>query len=250
MSSPTLITFISATRSGKELFVSFSPLGLSLQRLRSMKTFRPMEEMDLNVIYRCVAEFHNERGLPEVYNASIEARLAAQASLVDLGIREEILVFVHDDVWLDDALIGEHLLMGLEQFDVVGVAGSVHRVPGQPAWAELNQGLSGEVHSISGMICHGHSPCGEISYFGPWRQSCELLDGVFMAVRLSTISRTGLRFDPRFRFHYYDLDFCRTARSLGLRLGTWPIAITHQSGGSFGDEWRNCYPEYLAKWGD
>ena len=164
--------------------------------------------------------------------------------------RDEILVFVHDDVWLDDAQIGEHLVAGLNRFDVIGVAGSVGRVPGQLSWFDLNSNPDIPLRAMSGMICHGNNPCGEISYFGPWHQSCELLDGVFMAVRLNTIARTGLRFDPRFRFHFYDLDFCRTARSLGLRLGTWPIALTHQSEAGFGDEWRRCYPEYLAKWGD
>jgi GT2 family glycosyltransferase len=67
---------------------------------------------------------------------------------------------------------------------------------------------------------------------------------------MSTLARTGLRFDPRFDFHFYDLDFCRTARSLGLRLGTWPIAITHQGVGNYGDKWRHLYSEYIAKWGD
>jgi len=206
--------------------------------------------MELDVIYRGVVEFQNSRGLPEVFNALIEAQLAAGPLLRGEEIRDEILVFVHDDVWLDDAQIGEHLLSALNQFDVIGVAGSVNRVPGQLSWFDLNSDPDTPVHAMSGMICHGDDPCGEMVYFGPWRQSCELLDGVFMAVRLSTIARTGLRFDPRFRFHYYDMDFCRTARSLGLRLGTWPIALTHQSRGGFGDEWRRCYPEYLAKWGD
>ena len=209
-----------------------------------------MGEMELNVIYRGVVEFQNDRGLSDVYNAAIEGRLAAQASLLRFGIVDEVLVFVHDDVWLDDAQIGEHILLGLQHIDVIGVAGSVRLTPGQPAWCKLDQNSDIPVHEMSGMICHGSDPCGEISYFGPWHKSCELLDGVFMTVRLSTIARTGLRFDPRFRFHYYDMDFCRTARSLGLRLGTWPIALTHQSQGGFGDEWRRCYPDCLAKWGD
>lgn len=250
MSSQALITFISASRAPEELFISCSPLGLSLDRLRSIKVCKPTSETELNILYRGVIEFQNSRGLPDVFNASIEARLAARSLPRSEEIRDEILVFVHDDVWLDDAQIGEHLLSGLDRFDIIGVAGSVNRVPGQLSWFDLKSGLDFPVHAMSGMICHGSDPCGEISYFGPWHQSCELLDGVFMAVRLSTIARTGLRFDPRFRFHYYDMDFCRTARSLGLRLGTWPIALTHQSQGGFGDEWRRCYPEYLAKWGD
>ena len=58
-----------------------------------------------------------------------------------------------------------------------------------------------------------------------------------------------MRFDERFPFHFYDLDFCRSARANGLRLGTWPITLTHQSGGRFGiPEWRKAYADYLNKW--
>ena len=241
---------VSASRAPEDLFTSCSPLGLSLDRLRSIKVCRPTSETELNVVYRGVVEFQNSRGLPEVFNAAIEARLAAGSLLRGEQTRDEILVFVHDDVWLDDAQTGEHLLSGFGQFDVIGVAGSVGRVAGQLSWFAFNSGSEILDHAMSGMICHGNDPCGEISYFGPWKQSCELLDGVFLAVRLNTIANTGLRFDPRFDFHFYDVDFCRTARSLGLRLGTWPIALTHQSGGSFDDEWRSSHAEYLAKWGD
>ena len=48
----------------------------------------------------------------------------------------------------------------------------------------------------------------------------------------------GALFDPALRFHLYDLDFCRTAHTKGLSVGTWPLAVTHQSGGAFGGpEW-------------
>jgi hypothetical protein len=47
------------------------------------------------------------------------------------------------------------------------------------------------------------------------------------------------------------MDFCRSARAKGLRLGTWPICVTHQSGGAFGSEaWREKFDKYLAKWND
>jgi GT2 family glycosyltransferase len=80
---------------------------------------------------------------------------------------------------------------------------------------------------------------------------CELLDGVFLAARKSALTAKGVLFDPRFDFHFYDMDFCRSARQRGLRLGTWPIGLTHQSGGAFGTEkWNDKYQAYLKKWGD
>jgi GT2 family glycosyltransferase len=63
--------------------------------------------------------------------------------------------------------------------------------------------------------------------------ACEILDDVLLAIRKSVLMEHDLRFDMRFDFHFYDLDFCREARESGLTLGTWPIAITHQSGGAF-----------------
>ena len=71
------------------------------------------------------------------------------------------------------------------------------------------------------------------------------------AAKRSTLNGRGVRFDPRFTFHFYDMDFCRSARERGLRLGTWPICLTHQSTGAFGSEgWLKGYESYLAKWGD
>jgi GT2 family glycosyltransferase len=89
-----------------------------------------------------------------------------------------------------------------------------------------------------------------VSWYGPAPAACELLDGVFLAARRSVLRRKGVLFDPAFQFHCYDLDFCRTARSRGLTLGTWPIAITHRSGGNFGAAWDVAADAYLRKWGE
>jgi hypothetical protein len=47
------------------------------------------------------------------------------------------------------------------------------------------------------------------------------------------------------------MDFCRAARVKGLRMGCWPIALTHQSEGGYGSPaWREAYQAYLEKWKD
>jgi protein O-GlcNAc transferase len=194
--------------------------------------------------------FDNSRGLSKVYNLAINNVLSEATSYSSSHNRREVIVFVHDDVWIDDAQIGEHLNRGLQEFDVIGVAGSVHRLPGQPGWAFLDTELRLNRGAMSGMIGHGEGPCGELSFYGRWYQPCELLDGVFLAVTKDTLQASGLLFDPTFDFDFYDMDFCRTARNLGLRLGTWPVAITHQSQNSFGDAWKKRYASYLQKWGD
>jgi GT2 family glycosyltransferase len=185
--------------------------------------------------------FENTRGLPEIYNARIDAADA-----------QDLLVFVHDDVWIDDYFLAERVIEGLQAYDVIGVAGNRRRLPGQPAWAFVDAKFTwDEKVQLSGAVAHGRNPFGAISFFGPAPADCELLDGVLLAARRSKLTAAGLRFDPRFEFHFYDMDFCRSARAKGLRLGTWPICITHQSGGAFGSEaWREKFDKYLAKWND
>ena len=60
-----------------------------------------------------------------------------------------------------------------------------------------------------------------------------------------------MRFDPAFTFDFYDLDFCRACEQAGLRLGTWPIAVTHESVGKgiSSAAWEAARAVYLAKWG-
>ena len=46
-------------------------------------------------------------------------------------------------------------------------------------------------------------------------------------------------------------DVLVAARQQGLRLGTWPVCITHQSGGNFSTEaWKEKYRLYREKWPD
>ena len=224
-----MIEIVSATRLPETEFWNKSALGLSLRRLKN----------DARLIAQPV--FANTRGLPEIYNARIDAADA-----------QDLLVFVHDDVWIDDYFLAERVIEGLQAYDVIGVAGNRRRLPGQPAWAFVDAKFTwDEKVQLSGAVAHGRNPFGAISFFGPAPADCELLDGVLLAARRSKLTAAGLRFDPRFEFHFYDMDFCRSARAKGLRLGTWPICITHQSGGAFGSEaWREKFDKYLAKWND
>lgn len=224
-----MIEFVTATRLTADEFWKSSAMGVSLQRLAFDS------RLSLQVA------LSNRAGLPDVYNARISARNGA-----------EILVFVHDDVWLDDYFLADRVIAGLEVFDVIGVAGNRRRVPGQRAWCFVNvPGMTEDRKTLSGWVAHGKQPFGRVTTCGPAPAECELLDGVFLAARLRTLLDRSVRFDPVFDFHFYDLDFCRSARQAGLRLGTWPICLTHQSGGSFeSPAWLKAHAKYVRKWGD
>jgi GT2 family glycosyltransferase len=223
-----MIDLTSATRLSQATFNAQAPLASSLQRL----------EKDSR-LHRHIA-FDNRRGLPEIYNARIEAADA-----------DEIIVFVHDDVWLEDFYFSDRIIEGLKQFDVIGVAGTGRRAAQQDLWARSPETGQLDLPHLRGAIAHGDGPMGKVGFYGPIVGEVELLDGVFLAARRDALLQHDVRFDPSFGFHFYDLDFCRTARRKGLRLGTWPISMTHRSAGNPNSpEWRTARQAYFAKWGD
>jgi GT2 family glycosyltransferase len=222
-----MIEIVSATRLSEDDFQKKSALGISLQRL----------SQDPRLVARVT--FENRRGLPDVFNT----RILAQED-------HDILIFVHDDVWIDDYFLVDRVIDGLKTYDVIGVAGNRRRVRDQPAWVVIDDKytLDNETN-LSGCVAHGKYPFGAVSVFGATPADCELLDGVFLAARKSTLVSNEVLFDPRFDFHFYDMDFCRSAKEKGLRLGTWPICLTHQSGGGFGTSaWTEKYRMYREKW--
>jgi GT2 family glycosyltransferase len=220
------VVLVSATRASAADFGAQTLLGRSLQRLR----FDPR--------LRAVVAFENRAGLPAVYNAGL-------AQCAD----DDLVVFVHDDVGFDDYHVVDRLTEALQRYDVVGIAGNRRRSPMQPGWGFVDdRGTWDEVIYLSGTVAHGADA--HVTRFGPAPADCELLDGLLLAARVDRLRATGVSFDPRFQFHLYDLDFCRSARAAGLRLGTWPLAVTHASAGSFSTAWRAELPKYFAKWGD
>jgi len=233
------IEVISATRHSEEMFWSKSALGLSLRRLLFDDKILPQ------------ISFNNKRGLPAIYNERIEA-----------AETDSLLVFIHDDVWLDDYFFAQRVIDGLNQYDVIGVVGNRRRVSGQPAWAFINKNFvwddkinltgiiaQGEYPFLTEAVAQGKYPFADMLFFGKSPCECELLDGVFISAKKSSLVRTNCYFDERYDFNLYDMDFCRTARKKGLTLGTWPISLTHQSTGVFNSEpWKRSYQMYIEKW--
>lgn len=182
-------------------------------------------------------------GLGEIFNKAL-----------DEADPQTNLVFLHDDVYLNDWFFAERVLDALERFDVVGVVGSVNPDLSQPSWGlrfdeQLNATGWQPGLQRSGAVNHFDYACPKVSVYGPTPLPCRLLDGLFLAIRTSAVKERGVRFDPRFRFHCYDLDFCRSAEEQSLRIGTWPISVTHDSGGSYGsDAFKQAARVYLEKW--
>ncbi len=226
--APARLVIISATQLTESDFWTQSALGLSIPRLLAQ-----------GESIRADIAFNNKIGLPEIFNTAM-----ARAQL------DEILVFIHDDVWIDEPQFTQSVVQGLASFDVIGVAGNVRLLPGQTGWCFVDQQFTWDDRSkLSGRVAHGKQRGGVVSDFGPVPAACEVLDGVFLAAHKKCLMDSGVQFDPHFEFHFYDLDFCRSARNAGLTLGTWPIGLTHQSGGAFGTpSWKSMYLVYAQKW--
>jgi GT2 family glycosyltransferase len=224
---------VSATRYSQEEFKKKSLLG------RFKEFIRPVDLFSWGI------HFENTYGLSKIYNSEIVEKN-----------RGSILVFVHDDVLINDWLFSYHLNDALEQFDVVGVVGNKRRLPEQPSWAFRNDKFDwDDAKNLRGYVCTLMGPRLEIAILSKfsatdeYKGECKLIDGLFIAVSCDVLLDRDVRFDEEFEFDFYDLDFCRTCECVGLKIGTWPIAITHASSGNYNTEsWKIAYAKYREKW--
>lgn len=225
------IRLVCATRHSQDSFLRETSLGRSLAVQRQAN---PPELLLFD---------NNTTGLATLYNAAIEQAATNPA----------ILVFVHDDVSINDFFWTERVREGLAQFDVLGLAGNRRRSPQQPAWAFATPQFAWDSPEyLSGSVGHGKGLASEgVSYFGPAGVECKLLDGLMLVADSARLIESGVRFDEQFDFHFYDMDFCRQAEVKGLTMGTWPISVVHESGGAFNSPpWRAAYERYLRKYGE
>jgi hypothetical protein len=217
--------FVCATREPQERFYSSTALG------RSLSIY--------NYGFKEVRLFpNNSAGLPLLYNTALSEAAKDPA----------ILIFMHDDVHICDFFWPAHISEGLSSFDILGVAGNRRRTPRQPAW-HLDSNFAADKGYLSGMVAHGKGfPPEKLSFYGLPCQEVKLLDGLMLIARSETLLAKNIRFDERFDFHFYDLDFCRQAEQGGLKMATWPISVIHESGGNYGPSWQAAYARYLEKW--
>jgi GT2 family glycosyltransferase len=226
---------VSATQVTENLFWDATYLGRSLKRIP--EALRPATL----IAYGNTGPRVN--GLSKLFNAALDKTDA-----------DTNLLFVHDDVYINDWFLTQRLAEAFERYDVVGLAGSSNPDLSQPSWGlrfDQNLNATGWQPGVqrSGAVNHFDYACPNVSIYGPTPMDCTLLDGVFLGVKTSLLAERGVRFDPRFSFHCYDIDFCRSAAARGLRIGTWPISVTHDSGGAYGsDAFKRAARAYLDKW--
>lgn len=175
---------------------------------------------------------NNQLSLATIYNHYLYDEESGQDA--------DIIVFVHDDVFISDyGCFIDKCYESIQRYHVFGVAGGYGEVtiePNKPSlWHLITQKRVGYVaHYVEQnySIKNPYSP-NFMTSFGITPHDATLLDGVFLGVCVRSAREYGLKFDENCpsRFHFYDLLFSVNARLKGLKVGVFPINIIHQSHG-------------------
>jgi hypothetical protein len=172
--------------------------------------------------YKLKIHLNNKRSLSEIYNEYITSSYLKH---------HDIILFIHDDVYIDDLGCFDKLYNSIFNYDndIVGLAGSTRATIKKPAlWHMMSQK---EFHS--GHVTHINDTDNTLytTSFGPYPRRCLLLDGLFLGINLRTVLKSGWSFNENFKFHHYDIASCIDANTAKLKLSTCNIHAVHQSGG-------------------
>lgn len=203
---------VSATTHNADSFKSKSQLSLFL------------DKNNLNNISNIL--YNNKDGLPKVYN-----------SFITEENRGKKIIFIHDDVLIEDIFLFEKLDLAFEKYDIVGLAGSKRCKLDSPfpAWH-----LMCDKNDMVGEVAHSKDKKVWTTCFGETDSRALILDGLFFAVDVSKLLDTGTKFDENFEFHHYDISFCLNANKNKLKMGVYPIRVIHFGLGDSmnSEEWR------------
>ncbi|OGT07232.1 MAG: hypothetical protein A2143_11675 [Gallionellales bacterium RBG_16_57_15] len=179
---------------------------------------------------------HDAKSLSDGYNRGV-ARSSG-----------DIVIFCHDDIEILNSGFYHLLCRHLEDYDVIGCAGTNCLI--ESAWAAAGDPFT---HGVVAYPASDTWPCERYNLL-VWGElnaidvpHIQALDGFFIAVKrevLSHVKFDEVNFDG---FHVYDTDFTFAAYLSGFKLAVCKdILIAHQSGGNYGSE----YQIYSARFAD
>lgn len=190
--------FVVATQYNSEDFWKKSQIAIFLEKTNN--------DMNSTIL------FENKEGLPKVYN-----------KFISQSYTNKYVIFVHDDVLIEDLFWQEKLDVAFEKYDIVGLAGSKKcDLSRPPAWH-----LMSDPQDHCGEVAHSHDKKVWTTRFGPSESRVLVMDGLFIAVNINSLLKTGVSFDEFFDFHHYDITFCLRANRNKLKMGITPIRVVH-----------------------
>ncbi len=189
--------------------------------------------VDLKVV------FENFDGLPTVYNKTLD-EVAPTKDRHGSGF--DFVIFAHDDIWFNDVLMFDKILSAGDKLDVIGACGGKtwdknSSESGKPIiWTVASAKAGGSGFMVHAAPTNWNPNVHDMDYcdrslfstsYGNSPARTLTIDGSFMCFGRKAIEK--LRFDEKFKFHYYDMDVSMSAYAKGLRVGTAPILLTHNS---------------------
>ena len=181
--------------------------------------------------------FDNKKGLSEIYNSFLVEKY-----------KNYHIIFVHDDVIIEDLFLEDKLDKAFGRFSIVGLAGSKTCDPNAlyAAWH-----LMAPRTDFVGEVTHSNGDYVWTNVFGPSDGRALVVDGLFIAVNVADALKNNLKFDEQFKFHHYDIDFCLSANQKKVKVGVEPVRVVHFGLGNSmnSEEWDNSNILFKKKWG-
>ena len=156
----------------------------------------------------------------------------------------DAVIFSHDDIEFITADVGARLQRHLDEFDVVGIAGTTRLIDGM--WTS-----AGDPYCFMVVAYPEAGGLYSVRYAGKGPlcvSDIQALDGCFLACRRTVATEVG--FDSRAfdGFHFYDLDFTFRAYLRGFRMAVCrDIALIHASMGHLDEKWQRYRDRFEAK---
>lgn len=155
----------------------------------------------------------NKRGLSECYNEILK----------DPKHLDKTVLFVHDDVVLEDLFLYEKLMTS--PFSITGLAGTktFNKKSSKMAWHLASTGRE----DFMGEVSHIKDNQVWTTVFGLTYGRSLMIDGLFIACKVKELVEKDLYFDEQFQWHHYDMSFCLNANEKKVSVGVLPIRVVH-----------------------
>lgn len=177
----------------------------------------------------------NDKGLSFRYNEALK----------DPNNLNKTVLFVHDDVELDDLFLVDKLLNS--PYSITGLAGTkaFNKQSDKAAWH-----LSSSRDNFVGEVAHCHQGKVWTTVFGSTNSRALLLDGLFLSCKVKDLVEKEVYFDEDFDFHFYDLAFCMRANASKVTSGVLPIRVIHHGLGDSmnSSSWEQANTKFKEKY--
>jgi hypothetical protein len=154
----------------------------------------------------------NTRGLSECYNEILK----------NPKHEDKTVLFVHDDVILEDLFLYEKLIES--PYSITGLAGSktFDKRVDKLAWH-----LASQRENFVGEVAHIKDNNVWTTVFGSTQSRALIIDGLFIACKVKDLILNDVYFDEEFAHHFYDITFCLKANQKKVTCGVLPIRVIH-----------------------